>query len=368
MPVTWVKPVLVAEIKYTEVTRDGMLRHPIFLGLRKDKKASEVTDIATKPVKPPVKKKTRTEKELKKDEQLLSFGKIKVKATHVSKVFFPEEGITKGDVIKYYQSISKYILPYLVDRPQSLKRNPNGINDQGFFHKDAGLEAPPWIKSKKIFSDSARKDINYILCNNAASLAYLNNLGCIEINPWNSTVKALDHPDYLIMDIDPSEKNTFGQVIEVARVIHDIFKGIGVESYCKTSGATGIHVYVPTQKKYTYGQLKDFAHLVAILANEQLPEFTSLERNLQKRGNKMIYIDHLQNRRGQTISSVYSLRPKEGATVSMPLKWSEVKPGLSPMEFTIHNSLARIQKTGDIFKGVLGKGIDLEKCLKRLDK
>jgi bifunctional non-homologous end joining protein LigD len=141
-----------------------------------------------------------------------------------------------------------------------------------------------------------------------------------------------------------------------------------VECYCKTSGATGLHIYVPTQKKYTYDQLKDFAHLVCILVQEQLPKFTSLERNLKKRGNKMIYLDHLQNRQGQTISSVYSLRPKEGATVSMPLKWTEVKPGLSPQDFNIYNALKRIQKTGDIFAPVLGKGIDLNKCLKLLEK
>ena len=276
--------------------------------------------------------------------------------------------ITKGEVINYYQNISKYILPYLKDRPESLKRNPNGINDSGFFHKDAGVEAPEWVKSKIILSESTNKDVNYILCNNAATLAYLNNLGCIEINPWHSTIQKLDKPDYLIIDIDPSEKNTFEQVIETANVVQSVFKRAGVISYCKTSGATGIHVYVPTEKKYTYDQLKDFAHLVCILVQEELPKFTSLERNLKKRGNKMIYLDHLQNRRGQTISSVYSLRPTNGATVSMPLSWNEVKPGLSPNDFNIYNALKRIEKKGDLFAPILGKGIDLLKCLKLLDR
>jgi len=310
----------------------------------------------------------KEKKDTEGNEKILSFGKIKVKTTNRKKIFWPKEKITKGDVIDYYIGISKYILPYLKDRPQSLKRNPNGITDFGFFHKDAGQDAPAWVKSKKIFSGSANKDIDYILCNNAATLAYLNNLGCIEINPWHSTIQKLDHPDYLVIDIDPSEKNTFNQVIETALVIREIFKKAGAESYCKTSGATGMHVYVPTQKKYTYDQLKDFAHLVCMLAQEELPKFTSLERNLKKRGNKMIYLDHLQNRRGQTISSVYSLRPKEGATVSMPLEWKEVKPGLSPADFTIYNALKRIEKKGDLFKGVLGKGIDLVKCLRLLEK
>jgi len=361
MPVTWVKPVLVAEIKYTEVTRDGRLRHPIFLGLRTDKKAKEVTTTAMKPVK------KKTAKEAKTDE-FISFGTKKVKITNRHKIFWPKEKITKGHVIDYYQSISKYILPYLKDRPESLLRNPNGILDRGFFQKDAGKDAPKWVKSKKIFSESTNKDVDYILCNEAATLAYMNNLGCIEINPWHSTVQKLDHPDYMIIDIDPSAKNTFGQVIECAHVFHELFKKAGAESYCKTSGATGMHVYVPTEKKYSYDQLKDLAHLVCILAQEQLPKFTSLERNLKKRGDKMIYLDHLQNRRGQTISSVYSLRPKEGATVSMPLHWKEVKPGLSPQEFTIYNALRRIEKKGDIFRGILGKGIDLEKCLDKLGK
>jgi len=378
MPVTWVKPELVCEVKYTEWTRDKHLRHPIFLRLREDKKTKEVTTKATelvKPVKTEKKKTLAKSKPTAKDkrekddqDEFIAFGKIKVKVTNLNKIFWPNEKITKGDVINYYQSISKYILPYLKDRPESLKRNPNGIKDAGFFHKDAGVEAPDWVKSKSIFSDSTNKNINYILCNNAATLAYLNNLGCIEINPWHSTIQKLDKPDYLIIDIDPSDKNTFAQVIETANAVHDVFKKAGVESYCKTSGATGLHIYVPTQKKYTYDQLKDFSHLVCILVQEQLPGFTSLERNLKKRGNKMIYLDHLQNRRGQTISSVYSLRPKDGATVSMPLSWKEVKPGLSPYDFNIHNALKRIEKTGDLFAPVLGKGIDLKKCLKMLEE
>lgn len=389
MPVTWIKPEIVCEVKFTEWTRDGNLRHPIFLRLREDKKAKDITTKVMQLVKPEElhkeKKSSKTKsvtkqnpevktkaKEKKKTvtaepDDFISFGKIKVKVTNLTKVFWPREKITKVDVINYYQSVSKYILPYLKDRPESLKRNPNGIKDTGFFHKDAGVDAPDWVKSKCVFSDSTNKEVNYILCNNAATLAYLNNLGCIEINPWHSTIQKLDKPDYLVIDIDPSDKNTFEQVIETANVVHDVFKKAGAESYCKTSGATGLHIYVPTQKRYTYDQLKDFSHLVCILVHEKLPKFTSLERNLKKRGNKMIYLDHLQNRRGQTISSVYSLRPKEGATVSMPLHWKEVKAGLSPQDFTIHNALKRIEKTGDLFAPVLGKGIDLIKCLKLLE-
>jgi len=359
-PVTWVKPLLIAEVKFTEWTNDNKMRHPIFLRLRNDKKINEVTMANVKsslPAKEPGEK---------KNEAIVSFGRIKVKTTNLNKIFWPDEGITKGMVIDYYQQMADYILPYLKDRPQSLKRNPNGILDKGFFHKDAGDEAPSWVKSIELYSDSAKKEIDYIICNDKPTLAYLNNLGCIELNPWNSTTKALDKPDYMIIDIDPSEKNTFEQVIETAIIFKALLDKAGAESFCKTSGATGLHIFVPMGKKYLYEQVKDFAQLLCNTVNEQLPAFTSVERNLAKRGNKKIYLDYLQNRRGQTIASVYSLRPHAGATVSMPLNWSELKTGLKPSAFTIYTAPDRVKKMKDNFTGVLGKGIDMDKCLKRL--
>jgi len=192
------------------------------------------------------------------------------------------------------------------------------------------------------------------------------NLGCIELNPWNSTTQNLDNPNYLIMDIDPSDNNTFDQVVETALTIKEILDKAGADCYCKTSGATGLHVYVPLGGKYNYDHAKDFAHLVANLAHEQLPEFTSLERMLNKRGKDHIYIDYLQNRRGQTLCSVYSLRPKTKAPVSTPLEWKEVKKGLDPKSFNIKNTIKRIEKKGDLFAGVLKKGIDMMKCIKNL--
>ncbi len=375
-PVTWVKPKLVCEVKCTEITRDGKLRHPIFLHLRKDKATKDVTMEKRKPAKAanktiskkaPVSLSGRSEEVEKSKEAVLSFGKIKVKTTNLQKIYFPEDEITKGQVIDYYISIADYLLPYLKGRPQSLKRNPGGIHDKGFFHKDAGDDAPPWVKSIKVYSDSVKKNIDYILCDNKPTLTYLNNLGCIEINPWHSTVKSLDKPDYLIIDIDPADKNTFEQVIEAAQVVKSILDKAGAPGICKTSGASGLHVYVPCGKKYHYEQVKDFAFLVCMLTQEQLPAFTSLERSLAKRGNN-IYMDYLQNRRGQTISSVYSLRPKIGATVSTPLFWKEVKAGLSVQDFNIHTIGKRLKKTGDLFTMVLDKGIDLNKCIKKLEE
>jgi bifunctional non-homologous end joining protein LigD len=300
-------------------------------------------------------------------EKIFVFGKSKVKVTHLDKIFFPEDSISKGDVIKYYMSMSAFILPYLKGRPQSLFRNPDGINGKGFFQKDAGGNVPSFVRGKMIFSESTEKEVNYIVCDNLATLIYLNNLGCIEIHPWHSTIKSLGKPDYMIIDLDPSEKNTFDQVIEVAIIVKKILDKAGAPSYCKTSGSSGIHVYVPMGKKYNYEQVKEFAHKICSLVNNELRDFTTLERNLEKRDSKHIYLDYLQNSIGQTIASVYSLRPRRGAIVSTPLKWEEVKKGLTPQLFTIHNMKKRVSKTGDIFKGILGKGIDLHKCHMRLD-
>lgn len=294
-----------------------------------------------------------------------NFGRIKVELTHLNKIYFPRDGIRKKDIIDYYQDVSELILPYLKNRPQSLKRNPNGIDAEGFFQKDAGGTAPEWVESIPLYSESAEKDIDYILCNKKATLAYLNNLGCIELNPWNSVTSALDRPDYLILDIDPSEKNTFDEVLEVALCYYELLKKGGAEAYCKTSGATGLHVYVPMNRKYTYESVRKFGELLSLLVMDQLPETTTMERSLKKRGPQ-IYLDYLQNKEGQTLASAYSVRPRDGAPVSTPLEWKEVKPGIKPGDYHIFNITERINKKGDLFRPVLGKGIDMEKCLKKL--
>ena len=361
--VTWVKPEIICEVKFTEWTKDDKLRHPVFLRLRDDKSIKEVNMKNISPVKPP-----KEENKKNKNDDELRIGNASVKITNREKIYWPDEKITKGMVIDYYQAIADYILPFIKDRPQSLKRNPNGIKDNGFFHKDAGENTPAFIKSFKVYAESADKEIDYIICNDKATLAYLNNLGCIELNPWHSTTKKPDNPDYLIIDIDPSEKNTFEQVIEAANAFKKVLDKAGAKSFCKTSGSTGLHIYVPAAKKYDYEEVKNFAQLLCMIVSDMLPEFTTLERNLKKRGNKKIYLDYLQNRKSQTISSVYSIRPKKGATVSMPLQWKEVKPGLVPQDFTIYNSIKRIAEQPDLFKGVLGPGINIPACLKKLDK
>jgi len=294
--------------------------------------------------------------------------KGKPELTNLDKIYWPDEKITKGELIDYYDSVSKYILPYLKGRPLSLKRNPNGIKGQSFFQKDAGDHAPDWVTTAEIHSESNDKMIDYLVCNDKNSLLYIANLGCIELNPWNSTVKNLDNPDYIVIDIDPSDKNTFDDVIDVALATKEVLDQAGIDGFCKTSGSTGLHVYIPFNKKYSYDEAKEFANIIAIMVNEKLPNITTLERSLSKRKKNQIYLDYLQNRIGQTLACAYSVRPKPGATVSTPLEWTEVKHGLDFHDFTIRNTLARIKKKGDLFKGVLGKGISLEDALKKLEE
>ena len=292
--------------------------------------------------------------------------KKELKLTNLDKIYFPKEKITKGDVIEYYGKIAPYILPYLKDRPESLNRHPNGITGKNFFQKDVDHMPPAWVKTKKIYSESNDADINYLICEDKETLLYMANLGCIEINPWFSTIKHLTKPDYAVLDLDPEDIG-FEKVVEVAQEAHKILEKIKVPNFCKTSGATGLHIYIPLGAKYTYDQAKDFVHLLGMLVNKKLPTITSLERSPKKR-QKRIYLDFLQNRKGQTLAAPYSLRPKPGATVATPLEWKEVKKGLTPQQFNIKNIFARIKQKGDLFKPVLGIGVDLKKALKNIEK
>ncbi len=369
MPVTWIKPELVCEIKYSEITKDGIYRHPVFIAIREDKEPEDIVNTVhehTEKFKN-MKAKTSSKKaETHEKEKEITLNKHIVKLTNQDKVYFPKDGITKGDVIAYYQSVATYILPHLKNRPLSLNRFPNGIEEQSFYQKDAGEHIPDWIKTTQVYSESNDKYIDYIYCNDKATLAYLNNLGCIDLNPWNSSLPDLEHPDYLVLDLDPSKKNTFDDVIETALQVNKVLNSIKIKGYCKTSGSTGIHIYIPMGGNYDFDQVKDFAHILMKQVNERLPKITTLERSLQKRDSNKIYLDYLQNRTGQTLASAYSLRPKEGASVSMPLDWEELKPGIRPADYNIHNSLERIKAKGDLFKPVLGKGIDMMKALELL--
>ncbi|MCF6407068.1 DNA ligase D [Chitinophaga filiformis] len=374
---TWLKPELVCEVSYAEITSDGVMRHPSFEGMREDKAAKDVTKEAPQPVEKAAKKtgtaisqkmltpviggNRKTLLNPSEDTQVRKINKHELKFSNLNKVFWPEEKYTKRDMLNYYYQVAAYIVPYLKDRPQSLNRFPNGIKGKSFYQKDVTGKAPDWIKTFP-YHTSDGQDKNFLVGTDEASLLYMANLGAIEMNPWNSRIQKPDYPDWCIIDLDPTEKNTFEQVIQTALVTKEVLDSIKVPGYCKTSGSTGIHIYIPLNAKYTYDECQLFGKWIATQVHAALPSFTSIERMTQNRKGK-IYVDYLQNRPKATLAAPYSLRPKPGATVSMPLHWEEVKTGLKMKDFNITNAVARVNEMGDIFKPVLGKGIDMKKII-----
>ncbi|HEX9980920.1 MAG TPA: DNA ligase D [Flavobacterium sp.] len=375
---TWLKPSLVCEVSFAEVTSDGVFRHPSFQGMRSDKKAREVireTALETKELTEEPQEAATSENNLvsapkrsgrqtllnpKEETQVKNICGHELKFTNLSKVFWPEEGYTKRDMFNYYYQVAEYIIPYLKDRPQSLNRFPNGIYGKSFYQKDVKGKSPEWTKTFP-YTTSDGEDKEFLVGGDEATLLWMASLGCIEMNPWFSRIQHPDNPDYCVIDLDP-DKNTFEQVIQAAQEVKKVLDAIGVPGFPKTSGSTGIHIYIPLGAKYSYDQSQMFGKLIVSIVHDQLPDFTSLERQIKNRGGKM-YLDFLQNRPGATIAGPYSLRPKPGATVSMPLHWDEVKNGLSMKDFTIKNAVARIKSEGDLFKGTLGDGIDMEDAL-----
>ncbi|SEN86739.1 bifunctional non-homologous end joining protein LigD [Mucilaginibacter gossypiicola] len=379
---TWLKPELVCEVAFAEVTGDGVFRQASFKGMRTDKKAKDVVletpkdttetveevertdnDTHAKAIKPVKDTDRKTLLNPKEETQVRKICGHELKFTHLSKVYWPEDGVTKRDMFNYYYQVADYILPYLKDRPMSLNRFPNGIHGPSFYQKDVKGKAPDWITKTFPYTNGEGEHKEYLVGSDESYLLWMASLGCIEMNPWFSRVKSPDNPDYCVIDLDP-DKNTFDQVIEAALEVKKVLDAVDVPSCCKTSGSTGMHIYIPLGAKYDYDQSQLFARLVVDIVHKQIPGYTSLERMVANRKGKM-YLDFLQNRPGATIAGPYSLRPKPGATVSMPLHWDEVKPGLTMKDFTIFNSIYRLKETGDLFKGVLEKGIDLEKTIKK---
>lgn len=396
MPSTWLKPALVCEIKFSEWTKDNVMRMPVYLGLREDKKPEEVTREQAIPAQPDkmektmstaVKKKPRqtstrskkaattSGKRNHKDhdallndtakKQVLTINGQQLTFTNLDKLYWPKEKYTKRDLINYYHMVAPYILPYLKDRPQSLNRSPDGITKSGFYQKDVTGKVPGWITTYPYVSENEGRKKKYLVCTDEASLLYMANLGCIEMNPWLSTIHHPDNPNWCVIDLDPGNIS-FDKVIEAAQVVKQVADGAGIDCWCKTSGSTGLHIYIPLNAKYTYNQSRQLAELIVTMVHQEIPSYTSLERSPAKRKSK-IYLDYLQNRPVQTIAAPYSVRPKPGATVSAPLHWEEVKKGLQMQQFTITTMYKRIMGEGDIFKPVLGKGINLEKVLKNME-
>lgn len=300
--------------------------------------------------------------DLTADSQTITVNKQELTFTSLHKPYWKKEGFSKGHMLNYYLQVAPFLLPYMLGRPQSLHRFPNGIDAPGFYQKEAQGKVADWIVTHEDFSESTNKPVHYLVCTNEATLLYMANLGCIEMHPWHSRVQLVNNPDWCLIDLDPDTTNTYDQVVETAQVIKKILDSAGAKSYPKTSGSTGLHIYIPLGAKWGYDESKDLAETVVKLAHRELAKLTSLERDPAKRKGK-IYLDYLQNRETQTAAAPYSLRPKPGVPVSTPLHWDEVKKGLNPKAFTATIIFERLKAEGDLFKPVLGRGINLPKVL-----
>jgi bifunctional non-homologous end joining protein LigD len=290
-----------------------------------------------------------------------------VPLTHLERVYWPDEGYTKGDLVKYYHEISRYILPYLEGRPLIMKRYPAGIKGQSFHQHDVHQEVPDFMRTAALeVEDGGGHTVDYIVGGGEATLLYMANLGAIERHPWHSRVEDLEHPDWFVFDLDPSEGVEFETICDVALTTREVLARVGLESYAKTSGSRGIHVYAPVRPEYTYEQVAELAEQVATVVAREQAEVATVERSKRKRGARMIYVDHMQNARGKSVVAPYSVRPKAGATVSAPLSWREVeRKKIRTADFHIKNMPRRVEKVGDLFKPVLKKGQRLEGVFER---
>lgn len=289
---------------------------------------------------------------------------IRLHTSHPDKKLWPQEGYTKADLLEYYRAVAPVMLPHLRDRPLSLQRFPNGIEAPGFFQKDLIGQMPKDIVTFAHFSKSSNRTIHYAVCQDETTLLYLANLACIELNPWMSRTTDIDAADYCVIDLDPDD-NPFSKVVEVALAYKELLDSIGAKAFCKTSGATGLHLCIPWKGKVAFDESREFALALSRRIHEQFPKQTSLERSPARRRGK-IYLDCFQNARGQTIVAPYSLRPRAGAPVSTPLEWNEVTSKLNPAKHTLASVPKRLARMQDPWKDLKAAGNQLSKLLKQL--
>ena len=355
---TWVKPELVCQVKFANWTPDRRLRAPVFLGLRND-----VTPRQVAREEPALGCEHMEREQLLSDvkEASLRIDSQTLKFTNLKKVYYPDEGYTKRDVLNYYDGVASLILPHLKDRPLSLKRYPNGIKGDYFFQKDAADSFAPWLRTERI------DDIHYVFAEDRASLLYLVNLGCIDHNPWMSRSPSLDNPDFILIDLDPQEC-LFDKIVDAALLVKRVLDRIGLVGYPKTTGGDGMHVYVPVEPIYSYEETRTFAELISRLTIAEDPSLFTTPRTVAKRQKNRVYFDYLQNGRSKTIAAPYVLRAYAGAPVATPLEWSEVRRGIHPTQFNITNALDRFAERGDLFAGVLHAPQELHGALGMIEK
>ena len=371
---TWVRPELVARVRYSSWTDDKRLRHPVFSSLRDDAKPEECTWQLETPAPAPRKSapppdvvaappiigkvlssKSQIEAELFKgrsENALLELEGKRFRLSHLNKVYFPESGYTKRDLLAYYYRMADYILPFLKDRPLVLRRYPDGIKGQAFFQKNLGEVhgLPDWLQTVPIDSEHRGQEIHYAVANDRASLLYLTGLGCIDHNPWSSRISDIDHPDYFFFDLDPSDGTDFSVVVTIAKALHQKLQELKLHVFLKTSGATGMHLYLPVEPVYTYEQLRTFAEIVARIVTAAHPNLVTSERSVAKRPAGRVLIDVHQNAHGRPLASPYSVRAFPKAPVSTPLLPAELKTTLDPSQLNIHSLPARLKKHGDLWR------------------
>jgi bifunctional non-homologous end joining protein LigD len=347
--VVWVEPKLVAQVEFAEWTREGRLRAPVYLGLREDKPASDVRRERA-PVPTAIKK-----------------GRRELRLSNLDKVFWPDEGITKGDLIAYYRDVAEVLVPHLRGRPFTMKRYPDGWKGKHFFQKQAPSHMPSWIERVPLPAstrEGEKKIIEYAIVDDELALMWMANMGCIDLHVWASRVDKPERPDWVMFDLDPAEGATFADVVTVAHLVKDTLDLLELEGYPKTSGSRGIHILVPVARRHTFGDAREFAAIVAGALARAHPGLVTTEWARKKR--KGVLVDANQNRLGATNASVYSVRPRAGAPVSTPLRWEEVVPGLDFTAFTMEAVLDRVARDGDLYAGVLQGKQSLTKALRAL--
>ena len=354
---TWVKPELLCQVRFLEWTSEGNLRAPVFVGLRDDKPPKEVVrETAVAPESPP------SRLDLKGRELITDVGGRRLKFTNLDKIFYPKDGWKKRDLIAFYDRVSQWLVPHLKDRPLSMKRYPNGIEEQYFFQKDA-KGFPDWVQCQIIREGHPPKNNHYVIANDRATLLYLANLGCIDQNPWLSRVGTLENPDWMLIDLDPVDAD-FDLIVDAALIVQQVLGELGLKGYPKTTGGDGMHIYVPLEPIYSYAQVRSFCEIVAQLTLDKQPTLFTTPRSVEKRKKGRVYFDYLQIGTGKTIAAPYVLRAHEKAPVSTPLAWDEVKRGLRPTDFRIDNAIERFERVGDLFAPVLKRKQKIEKALK----
>jgi bifunctional non-homologous end joining protein LigD len=368
--VTWVKPELICAVKFTSWTKDDRLRAPVFLGMRTEVMPEEVVRETGLIGESLLAEETADES---KQEVLLPADKAEIaldidghrlKFSNLNKVFYPADGYTKRDVINFYAAIADLLVPHLQGRPLSLKRYPNGIDQDYFFQKDAS-GFPDWLHREELADEEDAESKTRVICDDKASLLYLANLGCIDQNPYMSRLGTLEHPDFILIDLDPYHCG-YDRIVEAAQLVREKLRLIGLTGYPKTTGGNGMHVYVPVEPIYSSAQTRQFAEILARWVAAERPELFTTPRMVSAREKGKVYFDYLQNASGKTISAPYVLRAYPGAPVATPLKWDEVVSGLKPAQFHIANVLRRFERVGDLFAGVLNKPQELGPAIEKL--